>query len=166
MYRITKAYYKFLTPDTSIDGGTGSALGDLFLKEIIIMIKLYLQNDITGFNLAYGTTYENLKTSNSSYVLDTYASSLVDLIEIIYSLIAVNADLKRQISILENEELALFNQSVNIKSVSLNQDTSLKLEYLQYLLLYDINLTNGLFIDSYLEVAKQVLDDNGGQLKF
>jgi hypothetical protein len=40
------------------------------------------------------------------------------------------------------------------------------MEYLQYLLLYDINLTNGMFIDSYLEVAKQVLTDNGGQLKF
>lgn len=167
MYRITKAYYKFLIPDTStIDGGTGSPLGDLFLKEIIILIKLYLLNDITGFNLAYSSTFENLKTSNSSYTLDKYASSLVDLIDIIYSLIAVNADLKKQITILENEELALFNQSVNITSVSLSQNTSLKMEYLQYLLLYDINLTNGMFIDSYLEVAKQVLTDNGGQLKF
>jgi hypothetical protein len=84
--------------------------------------------------------------------------------EIIYSLLLVKQDLQNQITVLEN--LEKYN-SPDVKlqgTKQLTQNSSIKLVYLQYLLLYDISLTNGIFIDQYLSEAQQVLDKNGGLL--
>jgi hypothetical protein len=84
--------------------------------------------------------------------------------EIIYSLLLVKKDLQSQINILENLEKNQLPklELQDVKQVS--QDSSIKLVYLQYLLLYDISLTNGIFIDQYLAEAQNVLDKNGGLL--
>jgi hypothetical protein len=56
----------------------------------------------------------------------------------------------------------------NILSEETNslQDTDLKLEYLQYLITFDINESNGIFLEDKLEIAKKILKDNNYNLKY
>ena len=58
----------------------------------------------------------------------------------------------------------LKNQNINVGEKIINQDTSLKLVYLQYLLMFNINSSNGIFLDSNLQKAQRVLDLNNGKL--
>jgi hypothetical protein len=46
------------------------------------------------------------------------------------------------------------------------QNTDLKLEYLQYLITFDINESNGIFLEDKLEIAKKILKDNNYNLKY
>ena len=46
------------------------------------------------------------------------------------------------------------------------QNTDLKLEYLQYLIIFDINESNGIFLEDKLEIAKKILKDNNYNLKY
>jgi hypothetical protein len=45
-------------------------------------------------------------------------------------------------------------------------DTDLKLEYLQYLITFDINESNGIFLDDKLEISKNILKENNNNLKY
>jgi len=47
-----------------------------------------------------------------------------------------------------------------------HQSTDLKLEYLQYLITFDINESNGIFLEDKLEIAKKILKDNNYNLKY
>lgn len=150
------------TNTVSENGGSGSTP---FVKEGLILIDKYntSEDNFTGeFNgpyLALKQLYPNYKQKEDSLVI----TSLTD---IIYSLLLVKNDLKTQINNLENAN----NDNYKFPKLKLNneyeikQNTSLKLVYLQYLLLYDLSLTDGIFIDAYLDEAKKVLEQNGGSL--
>jgi hypothetical protein len=161
----TKVYYQTL--DTTGGGGGGGGSGDAnpFVTEALVLLDLYQNNDIPGY-FAELPTYEQLKISNPTYNLNNTSNAVVQLIDIVTSLLIVKEDLENQIYILENEELChMGSGKLTLGSVTINQNSALKLEYLQYLLMYDISLTNGIFMDSYLEEARRVLESNGGILK-
>jgi len=50
--------------------------------------------------------------------------------------------------------------------INTNNNTDLKLEYLQYLILYDINETNGEFLEDKLNLAREILKNNNYKLKY
>ena len=56
----------------------------------------------------------------------------------------------------------------NFENIELNSsnDTDLKLEYLQYLISFDINETNGEFVEEKLEIARIILQNNNNKLKY
>jgi hypothetical protein len=56
----------------------------------------------------------------------------------------------------------------NFENIELNSsnDTDLKLEYLQYLISFDINETNGEFLEEKLEIARIILQNNNNKLKY
>jgi hypothetical protein len=91
---------------------------------------------------------------------------LVDLINIINSLIITKNDILEQLRRCELDDLAEYkSRFTKLTEKKIEQNSGIKLVYLQYLLMYDISGTNGLFIDEYLLEAQKVLDANGGLLK-
>ena len=61
---------------------------------------------------------------------------------------------------IENIEKSLTNDVVN------NNNTDLKLEYLQYMITFDINESNGEFLEDKLEIAREILKNNNYKLKY
>lgn len=160
----TKVYYQTVD-STGGGGGGGDGTGNPFVTEALVLLDLYQKNDIPGY-FAELVNYESLKTSNPTYNLNNTSNAIVQLVDIVTSLLLVKQDLENQIEILENEELCnIKGDRLTVGSVLINQSSALKLEYLQYLLMYDISLTNGIFMDAYLEEARRVLEANGGILK-
>jgi hypothetical protein len=59
------------------------------------------------------------------------------------------------------------NNANNLSEESnIPNNTDLKLEYLQYLITFDINESNGIFLEDKLEIAKKILKDNNYNLKY
>jgi hypothetical protein len=50
--------------------------------------------------------------------------------------------------------------------INTNDNTDLKLEYLQYMILYDINESNGEFLEDKLNLAREILKNNNYKLKY
>ena len=94
-------------------------------------------------------------------------SQLSDLVN---NYININIDLQKQINNLENALVIITNKNnlanVVINTKNIEQDTSIKLEYLQYLIMFDISASNGLFLPANLEIAKEVLKNNGNRLQY
>jgi len=138
---------------------------DPFIHEAITLLYYFNSNNSTSFHNEIDTTYSKLKLA-IKYTNNKVSYTTVQLIDNINSLFITNHDLKNQTNILENELVIKLNlDKIGIDSISLLQNTNLKLVYLQYLLMYDINLSNGLFIDVYLNDAQRVLDSNNGILQ-
>ena len=77
----------------------------------------------------------------------------------------VNTDLNKQLIFLENNDLYIINNDrINISSKIITQDTKIKLVYVQYLLMYNISSTNGIFITEYLNNAQRLLNINKGKI--
>lgn len=166
MYRNqTKAYYV-----TTSNSGGGSNGGGNTNTNAFILIASSL---VDAYNKSEKTTYDNLmnalndlKNTNVNYLLDTTSNTVVTLINVINSLIITKDDILSQLRTLELEELHSCKSSIaKLTEKKIEQNSSIKLVYLQYLLMYDITLTNGNFIDEYLLEAQKVLDENGGLLK-
>jgi len=51
-------------------------------------------------------------------------------------------------------------------TITNNNNTDLKLEYLQYMILYDINESNGEFLEDKLNLAREILKNNNYKLKY
>jgi len=60
----------------------------------------------------------------------------------------------------------LNDNSILSEETDATQNTDLKLEYLQYLITFDINESNGIFLEDKLEIAKKILKDNNYNLKY
>lgn len=163
----TKVYYTTL-PTTNGGGGTGGSGGingdNPFVTESLVLLDLYNKGNVQGFYNEL-PTFQQLKVTNPDYKLNNTSSSVTQLVDIMNSLLIVKKDLEDQIYILENNNFCIsHDNNLNIASVQMTQHSGLKLEYLQYLLLYDIKLTNGIFIDTYLTESRKVLEQNGGIL--
>ena len=158
--KAPKQFYSSLSSGSSNNTNTIA-----FTNEGLILLKYYNQN-INSYIEEIKTNYTNLKNQYPNYKLEDGSIVISSMSEIIYSLLLVKKDLQNQITVLENLEKDQSDnlELPNIKQVS--QDSSIKLVYLQYLLLFDISLTNGIFIDQYLAEAQKVLDKNGGLLYY
>jgi hypothetical protein len=119
----------------------------------------------------YKQYYDKSKKLDSNIQLiankiNNFIETSTDLNKEISVLNIVIDDLKDQLQYCQTDDHTTKLQTdVNLITTTIEQDSSIKLVYLQYLLLYDINLTNGIFMDIYLQEAQQILDDNGGKLK-
>jgi len=138
-----------------------------FIDEANTLLQYYYNNNIIEYNHEIDTIYSNLKSTIPTYVNSTTSNVIVQLIDLFNLLLTSNTDLQDQIVVLEQELFQQINENskIEICKTSINQDSVFKLVYLQYLLMYDITLTDGLFIDTYLQNAQNVLDLNNGMLK-
>jgi len=119
-----------------------------------------IANTINNFN-KIDQNIQIIATTISNFI-----ETSTDLNKEISVLNIVIDDLKDQIQYCQyNDHTTKPTNGVNLITKTIEQDSGIKLVYLQYLLLYDINLTNGIFMDIYLQEAQQILDENGGKLK-
>jgi hypothetical protein len=162
----TKEYYRKSKSNTT--NGTGTGTLSPFVNVGLKLLNYYIRNDKSSFNNTISTEYTQVKLANPNYTLDQTNKVITYSIDNLYILNIINIDLNNQLKQLENACTTNSNNKleVNTTSQNISQNTSIKLVYLQYLLMYDINETNGIFIDVYLQNATQVLNNNNGELVY
>jgi hypothetical protein len=156
-----KAYYNALS-----NSGSGSVVGSAFIKEAIILLNYYNSNNIILWNTEYNSIYAQLKASNQNYQNDTTAYTISQLIDNLNTSIIVTADLRNQVIVLEQTLAIEHNDSSNmvLGSGSIEQNAQLNKVYVQYMLIFNLSSTNGIFIPSNLNKAQNLLDTNAGQI--
>jgi hypothetical protein len=132
---------------------------------INLLIKHYNKKNIRLFNSDY-IKFNELVTSNNNYKYNQVFNSIVQLINIINLLFNSNVDFKKQLTNYEQTPNILFTPSIIAPKLQIKTKATIKLVYLQYLLLFDISKTNGLFIETYLEIASSILKANNNKLKY
>jgi hypothetical protein len=160
----TKVYYATLV---QVETGTGtgsttSIIDLLFIEKATIIIADY---NINNF-LSYDNELLNLiklQIANPLYNLSPISNTISELIKIVNDLNNTRLDLENQIHIGSNSSNGS-NLTINSTTKNIVQNSSIKLLYVQYLLMYDLKLTNGVFIESYLTNAAAVLAANGNTL--
>ncbi len=163
MYSTTKVYYKknVYQPNT-----INSKFNKSFDDAATTLIDDYKKRKLPSFNDDY-VDFDGLKKDNPTYVDVPRLIIISDLVDIVNVLYNNNVDLATQNENLEEilKQKCNCNDTIGVSNLSLEQDTSIELVYLQYLLLFDISETGGVFIDSNLKIAQNVIDNNGGKLK-
>jgi hypothetical protein len=156
----TKAYYK--SGNGSGNGGL-SIYANQFIAEAKVLLNYYNSNNINLFNLEYSTNFAELKAKSFNYKNDPVANIISLLLDCINTLIIITTDLRNQVTTLENTLLIECQETTNIviTSGSVSQNANLKKLYIQYMLLFNLSATDGIFIPSYLDEAQRVLDENG-----
>jgi hypothetical protein len=160
----SKVYYITLV---DVKPGAGSSaetnIMDLaFINEATYIIADYKVNNF----LSYDTEFLNLiklQIANPLYYLSPISNTISELIKLVNDLNNIKLDLENQINIGFRSPNGS-NLTINATSKNIEQNSSIKLLYVQYLLMYDLQLTNGVFIDSYLTNAAAVLAANGNSL--
>lgn len=158
--KAPKQYY--LNLSNTIDTNTNTYT---FTKEGLLLLKLY-NNDVNSYISEIQNNYTKLKEQFPNYKLEDGSVVITSMAEIIYSLLLVKKDLENQITALENLQKDTTSKVHIPEPKQVSQNSAIKLVYLQYLLLFDISLTNGIFIDQYLLESQKVLDKYGGLLYY
>ena len=141
-----------------------STLDKKFLTLANNIYKYYNKNDKINLKIEI-SNLRLLIAMNPLYKNSLISDTINNLINSFNSSLNINTDLLSQLSFIENNDCCIINKNkIYLSNTTINQDTSLKLVYLQYLLMYDIAATNGIFIDIYLENAQNILNSNNGQL--
>lgn len=140
MYK-TKSYYT-TSKEKNINKSSNLSIPTNYNK----IIETFINKDKLNFN----KEINNLKLSTNKDK-DTQILKLFDIIKDNFE------DIKN------NKSNDMNNLSEEIDTI---QNTDLKLEYLQYLITFDINESNGIFLEDKLEIAKQILKDNNYNLKY
>ena len=172
----TKNYYTAQTNNSK----SNTASNNIFNKQIQKFIILLTNNENTNtnnnakkINDLFLTEIKNLnilkkQIPNYSYVTELLL--MTQLINIINNYINITNDLYLQINNLEDA----ITYAVNTHDTSnyilnkkvLVQDTILNLEYVQYLIMFNIQDSNGLFLENNLKIASDVLKNNGNRLQY
>ena len=147
-----------------------NAITNAYTKQGQILLKYYNSGQRNKFFTEYNTNFLQLKLQYTN--IDDTSKIIKSFIDITNNLLILNNTLQQQIDDLITNggsggyQPTLFENSValNVPNTNLTQDTTLKLVYVQYLIMFDIRLTNGIFIESNLAEAQKVLNDNGGHL--
>lgn len=163
-YKQTKIYYVQVSKNSN--SGGGSSYFNPFIDEGKKLLDLYAHQCIAEYITEVDTTFENLKKTYPQYPYDAGAKIIVDFVDALYNTLLVNEQLDDEIIVLQKElaEKCSHNQITVREVKTLEQSTSIKMVYLQYMLLFDLSLTNGVFVDKYLEEARIILEKNGGVL--
>lgn len=163
MYSTTKVYYKKKVYEPSTITSTFNKPFDDSAK---ILIDDYRKRMRSSFNEDY-LDFDGLKRDNPKYVDVPELIIISDLVDIVNVLYNNNDELLTQKEDLEEllQQKCNCNDRIGMSNLNLEQDTSIDLVYLQYLLLFDISETGGVFIESNLKIAQNVIDNNGGKLK-
>ena len=158
-----KSYYTSLSNSSS---GSGSVFGSAFINEAIILLKYYDSNNIILWNTEFNSGYAQLKLTSTNYKNDITAYTVSQLIDNLNTTIIVTTDLRNQINILQQQLSNQQQQTTNmfVGGGSIEQNVKLNKVYIQYMLLYNLSATNGVFIPTKLDEAQTILDENGGQI--
>lgn len=165
MYHITKNYYPN-NCSNKCSHESNDNMSNPFFNQANLLLSLYYKHDIKAFNCNY-IKFNKLLIQYPNYKYNSSQKIIVKLLQIVNILYNLDVDLKEQLNFCENDMIHLYDRNIGVECQKLDivQNTSIDLAYLQYLLLYDIEETNGLFIESNLIIARQVLADNNGKLK-
>jgi hypothetical protein len=150
-----------------------SPLNYIFNEEVLKIIYYYTNNITDKFNASI-IKYTQLQKSFSTYSSVTELSIEKQLVDLLRNNMSSIDDLKQQINNLEislnecmNKNSTLYQKKFNsLVDKQLTQDASIKLEYLQYLIMFDISASNGLFLPAQLDIAIDALKNNGGKLNY
>jgi hypothetical protein len=160
----TKRYYNSITNTNifTVESSTTILFNEYILK---ILDAIWLQ-DYVKFYVEIDKLNE-LKSQYPNYKYTDSLNIMVQLVDIVRNFREQIVDLKSQ---LDNLEETLANDTrtgtkISMPETQIIQDTSIKLEYMQYLLMFDINETRGIFLEANLERAREVLKENGFRLR-
>jgi len=137
---------------------------NLFITLASNFANYYITNNFTNFNnlLPKLTT---LQQTYPNYKESTISATVVNLINCLSAMININNNLNDQLLFLENNNLYIIKQpQIVVQNQIINQNANIKLVYMQYLLMYDITASNGIFLDTYLANAQKVLNYNRGKI--
>ena len=160
----TKRYYNSISNTNifSVESSTTILFNEYILN---ILDAIWLQ-DYVKFYVEIDKLNE-LKAQYPNYKYTDSLNIMVQLVDIVRNFREQIVDLKSQ---LNNLEETLANDTkcgtkISMPETQIIQDTSIKLEYMQYLLMFDINETRGIFLEANLERAREVLKENGFRLR-
>lgn len=160
----TKRYYNSISNTNifSVESSTTILFNEYILN---ILDAIWLQ-DYVKFYVEIDKLNE-LKAQYPNYKYTDSLNIMVQLVDIVRNFREQIVDLKSQ---LNNLEETLANDTkcgtkISMPETQIIQDTSIKLEYMQYLLMFDINESRGIFLEANLERAREVLKENGFRLR-
>jgi len=164
----TKIFFTTMQSSTSYTPFNNTSIicpcDNLFIDIADNFTNYFSSNNFSKFNSLLPKLI-SLQKTYPYYTNSPLASTLVNLIYCLSSMININSNLNEQLIFLENNDLYIIkNTTIVIQNQIINQNATLKIVYLQYLLMYDISTSNGIFIEHYLENARKVLNFNNGEL--
>ncbi len=173
-YRLTKPYYVQTSTDYYVQlsgSGTGSGNGsgvleNEFVKEGLKLLDLYNSNVPEPYFNEVLTNFKNLKDRYPQYKLNDNTFVISTFVDKVYDLLTVNDDLEEEVDYLRNRLVCLCkHDKILLKEAeTLDQSANINIIYLQYLLLYDLTLTNGIFMQEYLDEAERIYTNNGNMI--
>ena len=144
MYK-TKSYY---TPNKDIKTSSDLSISNNYNK----LIETFINKDKLNFNK---------EINNLKFTVNKDKPILK-----LFNIIKNNFDDFNNKDNKFNDNNILSEETDSLQNTDSLQDTDLKLEYLQYLITFDINESNGIFLEDKLEIAKKILKDNNYNLKY
>jgi hypothetical protein len=160
----TKRYYNSISNNNinTVESSTTILFNEYILN---ILNAIWLQ-DYDKFYQEIDKLNE-LKAQYPNYKYTDSLNIMVELVDLVRNFREQIVDLKSQ---LLNLEETLSNDikcatKINMPETQIIQNTSIKLEYMQYLLMFDINESRGIFLQANLERAREVLKENGFRLR-
>ena len=176
----TKSYYSSQSKNSQTNSKSNNfaySSNTIFNRQIqkivLILTNSDSANDKNKINNLFFKEINNLNILKKQLPNFNFVTELVlmtQLVNIINNYININSDLYSQIKNLE-DAIAFAVQTQNESNyISHNkllvQDTQINLEYMQYLIMFDIQESNGLFLENNLEIAIEVLRKNGNRLQY
>ena len=160
----TKRYYNSISNTNIFTVESSTTI--LFNQYILNILDAIWLQDYVKFYVEIDKLNE-LKAQYPNYKYTDSLNIMVQLVDIVRNFREQIVDLKSQ---LNNLEETLANDTkcgtkISMPETQIIQDTSIKLEYMQYLLMFDINESRGIFLEANLERAREVLRENGFRLR-
>jgi hypothetical protein len=160
----TKRYYNSISNTNIFTVESSTTI--LFNEYILNILDAVWIQDYNKFYIEIDKLNE-LKAQYPNYKYTDSLNIMVQLVDIVRNFREQIVDLKLQLQNLE-ETLSnniKTNSRISMPETQIIQDTSIKLEYMQYLLMFDINESRGIFLEANLERAREVLRENGFRLR-
>ena len=160
----TKRYYNSISNTNIFTVESSTTI--LFNEYILNILDAVWMQDYNKFYIEIDKLNE-LKAQYPNYKYTDSLNIMVQLVDIVRNFREQIVDLKLQLQNLE-ETLSnniKTNSRISMPETQIIQDTSIKLEYMQYLLMFDINESRGIFLEANLERAREVLRENGFRLR-
>jgi hypothetical protein len=160
----TKRYYNSIS-NTNINT-VESSTTILFNEYILNILDAIWLQDYVKFYVEI-EKLNGLKAQYPNYKYTDSLNIMVELVDLVRNFREQIVDLKSQLQNLEDTLANDIKQGSKIimPETQIIQDTSIKLEYMQYLLMFDINESRGIFLQANLERAREVLKENGYRLR-
>jgi hypothetical protein len=153
---------------SSGSSGISSLILNAFTNGGIKLLDLYAKNLIKEYYNEVDTGFKKIKNTYPQYKQNDSTNLISSFVDTVYELLVLNGNLDDEIIFLK-KKLDFINtitsEKIKIKeNILVAQSSSIKIIYTQYLLLYDLDLSGGKFIDAYLKEAERIYIKNGNKL--